>query len=41
MNQIESNSGQIDSINTFFDELRLIDKFITYDDSNLNKELVA
>ncbi len=41
MNQIESNNGQIDSINSFFDELRLIDKFITYDDSNLNKELVA
>ena len=41
MNQIESNNGQIDSINTFFDELRLIDEYITYDDSNENKELVA
>jgi tRNA-dihydrouridine synthase B len=41
MNQIENNSEQIDSINQFFNGLRNIDKFITYEDFDMQKELVA
>jgi len=41
MNQIENNSEQIDSINLFFDDLRKINKYITYEDSSTQKELVS
>jgi hypothetical protein len=41
MNQIESDTQQIEYIEQYFNELRKFDKYITYEELEKKHELVA